>query len=206
LKEAQVLLVVCEHTGDTVLKNVVESTCFEGGYSGDTYCVDCDSLTVKGEYTEKHGTEIRGEKEPTCFDEGYTGDVYCVVCNKVLEAGESIEKEDHVWDDGIVTTEPTVEEEGVRTFTCTNKGCTETRTESIPRLEVTAKLGDVNGDKKVDSTDARLVLQYAVGKIDVDALNTTVADVNGDNKVDSTDARLILQLAVGKIQAFPAEQ
>ena len=28
-----------------------------------------------------------------------------------------------------------------------------------------AKRGDVNGDNKIDSTDARLILQYAVGKI-----------------------------------------
>ena len=62
--------------------------------------------------------------------------------------------------------------------------------------------GDVNGDNKVDSTDARLTLQYAVGKIKADAINIAVADVNGDNKVDSTDARLILQYAVGKIKNF----
>jgi len=66
-----------------------------------------------------------------------------------------------------------------------------------------AAAGDVNGDGVIDSTDARLVLQYAVGKIDAAALNTAAADVNGDNKVDSTDARLILQHAVGKIKEFP---
>jgi len=70
---------------------------------------------------------------------------------------------------------------------------------------VTAHMGDVNGDNKVDSTDARLVLQYAVGKIQADAINVAVADVNGDNKIDSTDARLILQHAVGKIQKFPKQ-
>ena len=64
-------------------------------------------------------------------------------------------------------------------------------------------LGDVNGDNKIDSTDARLVLQYAVGKIGEEAIAIAVADVNADNKIDSTDARLILQYAVGKIQVFP---
>ncbi len=61
--------------------------------------------------------------------------------------------------------------------------------------------GDVDGNGKVDSTDARLVLQYAVGKVDTLA-GIDVADVNGDNKIDSTDARLILQYAVGKIDNF----
>jgi len=63
----------------------------------------------------------------------------------------------------------------------------------------------VDGNKEVNSTDARLTLQYAVGKIDETALNLDVADVDGNNKVDSTDARLILQKAVGKIQKFPVE-
>jgi len=64
--------------------------------------------------------------------------------------------------------------------------------------------GDVNGDNKVDSTDARLVLQRAVGKISTLPI-PEAADVNGDNKVDSTDARLILQHAVGKIKEFPTK-
>ena len=46
---------------------------------------------------------------------------------------------------------------------------------------------------------ARVVLQYAVGKMQADALDSTAADVNGDGKVDSTDARLILQYAVEKL-------
>ena len=65
-------------------------------------------------------------------------------------------------------------------------------------------LGDVNNSGTVDSTDARLVLQYAVEKIDATKLNLSVADVNGSGAVDSTDARLILQYAVKKISKFPA--
>ena len=66
--------------------------------------------------------------------------------------------------------------------------------------------GDVNGDEKVDTTDARLALQHAVGKIQLDAEQQARADVSGDHKVDTTDARLILQKAVGKIDRFPAEK
>ena len=62
-------------------------------------------------------------------------------------------------------------------------------------------LGDVDGNGKADSTDARLVLQYAVGKVKT-LPNMDAANVNGDGKVDSTDARLILQYAVGKIKNF----
>ncbi|MBE6768302.1 MAG: DUF2961 domain-containing protein [Ruminococcaceae bacterium] len=63
--------------------------------------------------------------------------------------------------------------------------------------------GDVDGNRTVDSTDARLTLQYAVKKVDENALTLATADVNNDQKVDSTDARLILQYAVKKIHQFP---
>ena len=38
----------------------------------------------------------------------------------------------HSWDQGVVTTEPTEEAEGVKTYTCS--ACGETKTESIPKL------------------------------------------------------------------------
>ena len=39
---------------------------------------------------------------------------------------------EHFWDEGEVTTEPTVEAEGVKTYTCSV--CGETKTETIPKL------------------------------------------------------------------------
>lgn len=63
--------------------------------------------------------------------------------------------------------------------------------------------GDVDGDCTVTSTDARLVLQYAVGKVTEEDLNVALADVDSDGEITSTDARLILQKAVGKIDTFP---
>ena len=68
----------------------------------------------------------------------------------------------------------------------------------------TLQNGDVDVSETVDSTDARMVLQYAVKKIDGAALDLRTADVDGSGAVDSTDARLILQRAVKKIPAFPA--
>lgn len=63
--------------------------------------------------------------------------------------------------------------------------------------------GDVNGDRKVNCRDARLILQYTAGLITEDDLDLTWADVNGDGKVNSRDARLILQLRAGQIEHFP---
>ena len=38
---------------------------------------------------------------------------------------------DHTWDDGVITTEPTVDAEGVKTYTC---ACGETKTEAVAKL------------------------------------------------------------------------
>ena len=166
---------------------------------------DCDRC----DYFENGGIVAIGHDytsavtEPTCTEQGYTtrtcancGDSY--VENYVDAAG-------HTWDEGVVTKEPTADTEGVRTYTCTV--CGDTKTESIPKTEnddeIDALQGDVNGDGKVDTTDAKLIMQFDLGIIDESALNLSVADVNGDGKIDTTDAKLIMQLDLGIITEFP---
>ena len=68
------------------------------------------------------------------------------------------------------------------------------------------KLGDIDGNGTVNTTDARLALQYAVEKITLNEAQLVVGDVDGDGVVNTTDARLILQYAVEKIDKFPAEE
>lgn len=66
--------------------------------------------------------------------------------------------------------------------------------------------GDINGDEVVNTTDARMALQYAVEKLTFNEEQLTAGDVDGNGIVNTTDARLILQYAVEKIDKFPAEQ
>lgn len=63
-------------------------------------------------------------------------------------------------------------------------------------------LGDVNSDNKINSTDALMILQHAVGKSLLSGTSLTFADVNKDSKVNSTDALKILQFSVGKIPSM----
>ena len=78
---------------------------------------------------------------------------------------------------------------------------------AIRNLDLSAgevEKGDVDGDGKITSTDARLTLQLSVNKIGESDLKVpAAADVDGDGKVTSTDARLILQFSVGKITEWP---
>ena len=78
-----------------------------------------------------------------------------------------------------------------------------TTTVQIRVGEGTVTWGDVNGDGKVNSTDAVLILRYAA-QLGVD-IDTAAADVNGDGKINSTDAVLVLRYAAQLITKFPVE-
>ncbi len=85
-------------------------------------------------------------------------------------------------------------------------GATDAATQEEWSDTLARPLGNVNDNGTVDSTDARLVLQYAVKKIADNSLALKAADVNGNGTVDSTDARLVLQYAVKKIAKLPADK
>ena len=87
-------------------------------------------LTLKASWADDHSlTEVRGSREPTCTEPGYTGDTYCKVCDKVQKTGDSIPAKGHSWNEGEITTSPTCENAGVKTYTCTV--CNATKTEAI---------------------------------------------------------------------------
>lgn len=62
-----------------------------------------------------------------------------------------------------------------------------------PDPEPSGVQGDIDGDGKVDPTDARFALQIAVGLRTVSVALQKQADVNHDGVVDATDVRYILQ-------------
>lgn len=57
--------------------------------------------------------------------------------------------------------------------------------------------GDTDMNSKVNSTDALVVLQYAVGSRDLGPARRLSADMSGDGKINSTDALMILKYVVG---------
>lgn len=130
---------------------------------------------------------------PGCTASGLTVGKHCAVCNAVLAAQTIIPAKGHLWDEGTITKEPSTTEEGVKTFACTV--CLETRTESIPVVEIVRFPGDADENGRVDILDALVTLQYAVGW-DL-MINTANANVDGNSSVNILDALLILQYAVG---------
>ena len=120
----------------TFTVTVVPPTCTEDGYTMHK-CNQDDSLSYKDNIV--HSTGHHAAKrviEPTCKEGGRT-EIYCTVCGDVSSTFDFTPKKDHNWDNGVVTTEPTTEKEGVKTYTC--KVCNETKTETIPRLNGSGK-------------------------------------------------------------------
>lgn len=74
-------------------------------------------------------TELRNAKEATCTEPGYTGDTYCKDCGEKIGTGTAIPAKGHSWNEGKITTAPTCENAGVKTYTCTV--CNATKTEAI---------------------------------------------------------------------------
>lgn len=145
------------HTGNEEIRGAAEATCTQDGYTGDTYCKDCDALLSSGTVIPAAGhtggtpTCLRRAKCEVC-GERY-GDIDrsnhvdgCVPewtvtetehtqkysrCGKLLtETGA------HTFGDWTVTQEPTGSEEGEQERVCTVCGCAET--EAIPVAEVEA--------------------------------------------------------------------
>ncbi len=66
--------------------------------------------------------------------------------------------------------------------------------------------GDVDGNGKVQLTDAVLALKISTGSISATGNQTTISDVDGNGKVQLVDAVLILRKSTGSISSFPVEE
>lgn len=117
----------CEHHWDQG-EIITEATCTEEGEKKFTCSICGDEKTEKVSATGHQHTEIRNKKEATCKETGYSGDTWCKDCGKKILSGQAIAKtEDHSWNQGEITKEPTCKEEGEKTFTCTICGNTNTK-------------------------------------------------------------------------------
>ncbi len=96
-------------------------------------------------------TTVRDIRKATCTEKGYTGDTYCTDCGAIIRRGEhtAVDPNNHSYDGGVITTQPTILSEGVRTYTCTR--CHHQYTESVPRLE--DESGEDYGNLIKDVTD-----------------------------------------------------
>ena len=86
---------------------------------------------TRSECTHEH-TAGRYYSSPSCTSSGYSGDTYCTDCNKTLSYGYTISAYGHDYDNGVITTEPTAETDGIITYTC--KRCKHQDTKPLGKL------------------------------------------------------------------------
>ncbi len=111
------------HVGGTDVRDAITATCKTKGYSGDTWCLGCETIIASGSSTglnasnHEGDTELRDVVTATCKTEGYTGDTYCLGCNTKIADGKSTGKDDSNHEGGT-------EVRGAKEATCTEEGYT----------------------------------------------------------------------------------
>ncbi len=180
-------------------------------------------------------TEIISGSAATCTEGGLSEGLKCLICNEILEEQAELLALGHTWDAGVVTTAPTVDAEGVKTFTCLV--CGETKTESVDKLVPSFTDGETiilkneNIVSVSGATAAQLLSQAGDGAAVADKNGNALAadakigtgavltladgtqhvvvvqgDADGDGAITSSDARSLLRYSVGLDAADAAQK
>ncbi len=117
----------------------------EGGQYQIVICPEDSGTAIKRIYFYINGVHhltAHSAVDPTCTEGGNSAYWSCDRCGRffsdaegaaeIEENGWVIPAAEHSWDDGIITTDPTCTEQGVKTFTCSV--CHDTRTEVVDAL------------------------------------------------------------------------
>ena len=110
----------CKHE-NTELRNAETGTCCEPGYSGDLYCLDCNTVLIPGHATENGPhmlyEEPKGYRESTCTMHGFAGNFYCSECGGLIVKGEILPMLEHVPGSTGEAEEPDCDDEGCTAYT-----------------------------------------------------------------------------------------
>lgn len=204
---------VCSHP-QTIVENAAEATCTQEGYTGDTYCTECNQITVSGTVIP-----AKGHKGGTA---SCTKKAVCEVCQE--EYGEvdaanhpateiRNEKEAGCTEAGytgdicctacskvltsgtvipakghsytsVITKQPTTAEEGIRTYTC--GGCGHSYTETVAKLSDGGSDSEDTGSEDTGSkdTESKDTESTGTGSVDTGSKNTGSTEKSNADAVE----------------------
>ena len=110
---------------------ITATAIYNGSDKGNYQNKEITYTITREECTHEH-TAGRYYSSPSCTSSGYSGDTYCKDCNKTLSYGYTISAYGHDYDNGVITTEPTAETDGIITYTC--KRCKHQDTKTLGKL------------------------------------------------------------------------
>lgn len=131
-------------------------------------------------------------KEAACITDGYYR-CKCKLCGESYQ--EAIPATGHTEGEWIIDLRPTITKTGFKHTQCVKCGAIIQNAVEIPKA-----FPDLNNDKRINSSDALIVLQYVTEKANYLKTQELLlnADTNGDGKINSSDALIILQISIGK--------
>lgn len=131
-----------------------EPSCTEAGATEGAHCSVCGKTLSISKTVSSNGHVAVNDAavDSTCGKTGLTEGSHCSVCKAVLVKQEIVPmKTEHSWDEGVVTKEPNLKFDGVKTYSC--KVCQKTKEEVIPKIEdPEKKVVDTKTETKEDGT------------------------------------------------------
>ena len=112
-------------------KPITATAIYNGDDKGNYEKESITYTIIRSQCTHEH-TAGRYYSSPSCTSSGYSGDTYCTDCNETLSYGYTISAYGHDYDNGVITTEPTTETDGIITYTC--KRCKHQDTKTLGKL------------------------------------------------------------------------
>ena len=112
-------------------KEISARAVYNGADAGNYLDESVEFKITRSECKHEH-TAGRYYSSPSCTSSGYSGDTYCKDCNETISYGYTISAYGHDYDNGVITTEPTAETDGIITYTC--KWCKHQDTKNLGKL------------------------------------------------------------------------
>lgn len=149
------------------------------------------SINLSSTNTHTHSYTKKVTKKPTCTSTGV--ETYTCSCGHSYTLPLPMTSHTTEW---VYSKKPTINDVGLKHLECSVCHKIVSTTSLAPKATA-----DVNGDGKVDSADALLVLRYSIGYNTINGHMALInADTNGDGVINSADALTILRISIGVIK------